>query len=137
MDSVKPIVSLPDLTAKVAGTEAAAAKVNEDKKEKIAKDFESVLVYRLLMEMNNTIGQWGMEKEQTSEQVQSLFSLCLSDHISKSGGIGLWKDIKKTLDETADKDSGPKAMEVNPAPFPPSLDDRFTWVQVVPPSVDR
>jgi Rod binding domain-containing protein len=112
MDSVKPMVSLPDLTAKVAGTDAAAANVNEDKKEKIAKDFESVLVYRLLMEMNKTIGEWGMEKEQTSEQVQSLFSLCLSDHIAKSGGIGLWKDIKKTLDEAADKDSGPKAMEM-------------------------
>ena len=52
------------------------------------------------MEMNNTIGQWGMEKDQTSEQVQSLFSLCLSDQISKSGGIGLWKDIKKALDES-------------------------------------
>jgi Rod binding domain-containing protein len=112
MDFVKSIVSLPDLAANVAGTSAAAEKLNEDKREKLAKDFESVFIYRLLMEMNNATGEWGMEEDQTSEQVQSLFSLCLSDHISKNGGVGLWKDIKKTLDEAADKDSGLKAMEM-------------------------
>ena len=112
MDSIGPIIATADPAAKVVDKTKAAGKVSEGKTEQLAKDFESVLVYRLLMEMNNTIGEWGMEKEQTSEQVQSLFSLCLSDHIAKSGGIGLWKDIKKTLDEAADKDSGPKAMEL-------------------------
>jgi Rod binding domain-containing protein len=113
VDSIKPIIATPDLAARVIGKTKAAEELSEDKKEQLAKDFESVFIYRLLMEMNNTIGQWGMEKEQTTEQVQSLFSLCLSDHISKNGGIGLWKDIKRELDETTDKDSRPDRMELN------------------------
>jgi Rod binding domain-containing protein len=111
MDSVKSIVSMTDAMANAVEAVAKTDKLDESKREKLAKDFESVFTYRLLMEMNNTIGQWGMEKDQTNEQVQSLFSLCLSDHISKNGGIGLWKDIKKALDKTADKSSGQEVME--------------------------
>jgi Rod binding domain-containing protein len=113
VDSVKPMIIAPDLAADVSGKTRTAEKLSEDKKEQLAKEFESVFIYRLLMEMNNTIGQWGIEKEQTGEQVQSLFSLCLSEQIAKSGGIGLWKDIKKALDEAADKDSRPDRVGLN------------------------
>jgi Rod binding domain-containing protein len=104
---------MPDLTAKTAGTAAAAGKVSGEKTEKLAKDFESVFVYQLLTEMNKTIGEWGLEKEQTSEQVQSLFSMYMSQYISDNGGVGLWKDIKKSLDETANKNSSTGKVEVD------------------------
>lgn len=99
MDSLKPIIASPQIgSVKAIGAEAEAKGISEQKKEKIAKDFESVFIYRLLMEMNSTIGQWGLEKEQGDEQVQSLFALCLSEYVSKNGGVGLWKDIKASLE---------------------------------------
>ena len=113
MDSIKPIIATADPTANAVEKMKAAGKVGEDKTEQLAKDFESVLTYRLLMEMNNTIGQWGMEKEQTEGQVQSLFSLYLSQHISENGGLGLWKEIKKSLDEMVGKGDRPDGVEMN------------------------
>ena len=99
---------MPDLAAKIQSPQNV--KADEKEKERIAKEFESVFIYRLLMEMNNTVGSWGMEKEQGNEQVQSLFALCLSDGISKSGGIGLWKEIKSQL-ETIEK-QGKSDLEI-------------------------
>ena len=67
--------------------------VSDEKKEQIAKDFESVLLYKMLDEMKNTIGDWGADKDGASKQVHGIFWLCLARDIANSGGIGLWKDI--------------------------------------------
>jgi len=71
--------------------------MSDEKKKQVAKDFESVLISKLLDEMKNTIGQWGFEKDSSAEQIQGIFSLCLSQHIANNGGFGLWKDIYKFL----------------------------------------
>jgi len=71
--------------------------MSEEKKKQAAKDFESVFINKLLDEMNNTIGQWGFEKDGVSKQIQGLFSLYLSEHIANSGGFGLWKDVYQFL----------------------------------------
>ena len=66
---------------------------SDEQKEQIAKDFESVLIGKLLDEMKDTIGEWGFEKDGASRQVQGMFWLYLSQELANSGGFGLWKDI--------------------------------------------
>ena len=70
---------------------------SEERKKQIAKDFESVLVNKLLGEMKNTIVDWGFEKDETSRQVQGIFWLYLARDIANNGGFGLWKDIYQFL----------------------------------------
>ena len=71
--------------------------VSEEKKKQIAKDFESVLLNKMLDEMKNTVGDWGFEKDGPSNQVQGIFWMFLSRDIANNGGIGLWKDIHQFL----------------------------------------
>ena len=71
--------------------------IPEEKKEQIAKDFESVLLNKMLDQMKNTIGNWGFEKDGPSNQVQGIFWLYLARDIANNGGIGLWKDIHQYL----------------------------------------
>jgi len=75
VDSAKLIltesVSPPELLGQLEISKLNS--VSEDEKEKIAKDFESVLLNKLLGEMQNSIGDWGMEKSGPFKQVQGLF----------------------------------------------------------------
>ncbi|MHC4636995.1 MAG: hypothetical protein ACYTBP_06670 [Planctomycetota bacterium] len=72
---------------------------DEQKKIKFAKDFESVFVNKLLDEMRKTVGDWGFEKDGTSKQIDGLFSMFLAQDISNNGGLGLWKEIYKSLSD--------------------------------------
>lgn len=71
--------------------------MSEERKKQVAKDFESLLINKLLDEMKNTIGDWGFEKDGVSMQVQGIFWLYLARDIANNGGLGLWKDIYQTL----------------------------------------
>lgn len=71
--------------------------ISEEKKKQIAKDFESLLINKLLDEMKNSIGDWGFESDGASRQIQGIFWLYLAQDISDNGGLGLWKEIYKTM----------------------------------------
>jgi len=71
--------------------------IPEQKKEQIAKDFESILLSRLLDEMKSSIGDWGFEESASSEQIQGIFWLYLARHLANNGGLGMWRDIYQTL----------------------------------------
>jgi Rod binding domain-containing protein len=71
--------------------------VSEDKKSQVAKDFESVLLNKLMDEMKNTIGGWGFDEDGPCEQIQGIFWLYLARDMANSGGVGLWKDIYQFL----------------------------------------
>ncbi|MHC4616164.1 MAG: hypothetical protein ACYTEQ_00265 [Planctomycetota bacterium] len=87
-------------TKPVAEGQDKVSGFSEQEKVQLARDFESVLISRLLDEMKNTIGDWGFEKDGAAEQVQGLFWLCLTRHISDNGGIGLWKNIREFLTDS-------------------------------------
>jgi Rod binding domain-containing protein len=95
MDSAKLIltesVRPPELLGQLETSSLNSA--SEEKKKQIAKDFESVLLNKLLAEMQNTIGDWGFEKNGPFKQVQGMFNLFLARDVANNGGIGLWKDI--------------------------------------------
>jgi Rod binding domain-containing protein len=71
--------------------------ISEEKKKQAAKDFESVLLNKLLDEMKDSIVDWGSEKDGASEQIQGIFWLYLARDIANNGGLGLWKDIYQFL----------------------------------------
>jgi len=70
---------------------------SDEKKKQIAKDFESVLLNKLFDQMSKSVGNWGFEKDGASEQIQGIFWLYLARDIANNGGMGLWKDIYKSL----------------------------------------
>jgi len=71
--------------------------ITDEKKKQVAKDFESVLLDKLLNEMKNSIVDWGLEKDAASKQTQGIFWLYLARDIANNGGLGLWKDIYQFL----------------------------------------
>lgn len=97
MDSAKLILTQPVLTGVPLAHLGDLDSISEQRKKQVARDFESILVNKLLDAMENTIGQWGFEKDGASKQVNGLFSLYLSDHIAKNGGLGLWPAIYESL----------------------------------------
>jgi Rod binding domain-containing protein len=82
--------------------------IPEQKKEQIAKDFESILLSQLLDEMKSSIGDWGFEESASSEQIQGIFWLYLARHLANNGGLGMWRDIYQTLpnSEQTNKNDG-------------------------------
>lgn len=73
---------------------APSARSLEEQKRQIARDFESVLLTKLFDQVQESIGDWGFEEEDTaSQQVQGLFWLYLARDVADKGGLGLWKDI--------------------------------------------
>jgi len=81
---------------------------SEDEKKQTAKDFESVLLSRLLDEMKRTIGDWGFDEDGAAEQIQGIFWLGLSSQLANDGGLGLWKDIYQFLTKP-DQTNTPKS----------------------------
>ncbi len=99
MDSAKLIltepVSPPAMLEQL--DKSMLSSISEGKKKQAAKDFESVLLNKLLDEMKNSVVDWGSEKDATSKQIQGIFWLYLARDIANNGGLGLWKDIYQLL----------------------------------------
>lgn len=92
----------PEVLPNVKGIENAP----DEQKKKLAKDFESLLIGRLLDEMNNTVGGWDEEDDQVFGQIKGIFNLYLSQHIGSNGGFGLWKQIYESLSQLEQKGNG-------------------------------
>jgi Rod binding domain-containing protein len=65
--------------------------------ERAAKDFESVLLHRLLEEMRRTIPESGLLESGISDQVQGLFYFYLSQEVANQGGLGVWKELYRQM----------------------------------------
>ncbi len=102
MDSVKLIltepVSPPSLLEQL--DKSRLNSISGEKKEQVAKDFESILLTKLLDEMKNSIVDWGLEKDATSKQIHGIFWLYLARDVANNGGLGLWKDIYQFLSDS-------------------------------------
>jgi Rod binding domain-containing protein len=116
MDSAKLILTEP--VAPPSRLEnlhrAELDKASDEKKKQVARDFESVLLNKLLDQMSKSVGNWGFAEDGASKQVQGIFWLYLARDIANKGGMGLWKDIYNSL-------TGPG--KTNPATN--SLDDQI------------
>ncbi|HUS92813.1 MAG TPA: rod-binding protein [Phycisphaerae bacterium] len=89
---------------------------NDEALKQAAKDFESVLLDRLLNEMKNTIPDSGLTDDGVSKQVQEIFWSHLARDIADKGGLGLWKDLYRQWSQAAEAaGAGPAAPEETPA----------------------
>ena len=125
MDSTELIltgnVAPPELLDHLAGRPVVKGQTDEihnlsqEKKKQAAKDFESVLLGRLLDEMKNTVGDWGFEKDCASQQIQGIFWLYLARDIADKGGVGLWTDIYEFLGGSDSANTTPESPGQPPA----------------------
>jgi len=67
----------------------------------IARDFESVLLSRLFEQVQQTMGNWDQPEDGAAPQVQGLFWLYLAREVADQGGIGLWKEIYRGIEQMA------------------------------------
>jgi Rod binding domain-containing protein len=88
-----------------------AVSADDNKTAKIARDFESVLLTKLLDEMKNTIGNGLGEEEAGSEQVKGLFWFCLAQDMSEKGGLGLWKDLNRFFKDMQKTDASAQSLD--------------------------
>jgi hypothetical protein len=94
---ITPSGALETTSAAKAGSTRSGdvGSVNDKKTEKIAKDFESVLLTKVLEGMENTVSQFSTEEEAGSGQIKGLFTLFLGRDLADNGGLGLWKDLNR------------------------------------------
>ncbi|MDO8302390.1 MAG: rod-binding protein [Sedimentisphaerales bacterium] len=85
--------------------------IGEERKKKIAKDFEGVLVSKVMEEMQNSVPESGLFEDETSKQTQSLFSMCMSQDVANKGGFGLWKQIYEQMGTMPERSASPQAMD--------------------------
>jgi Rod binding domain-containing protein len=64
---------------------------------KAAKDFESVLLHRLLEEMRKTVPDSELLDSPASDQMMSMFYMYLAQDTAQKGGLGLWKQIYQQM----------------------------------------
>jgi Rod binding domain-containing protein len=87
---------------RTAAVEATGTASPQQKRQvRLAKDFESILMTRMVEEMKNTVGQWGGDEEEdgASQQMQGIFWMHMAQHIGENGGIGLWKQIAEVMSQ--------------------------------------
>lgn len=104
-------VGRPDMLGELKGVEQAS----DERKKELAKEFESLIVNRLLDEMNNTVSGLGLDEDGASKQIKGIFNFCLSQHIGANGGFGLWKEIYESLEQ----------IDQNPVEGPKELDKQI------------
>ena len=112
MNSILPSQVMPVLPVKQI-EKSRLDNIEEQKKEQVARDFESLLLNNLLDQMKNTVGEWGFEKDSASGQVDGLFWLYLARDISDKGGLGLWKDIYNSLPDNEQAKHAEQSLEGN------------------------
>lgn len=89
--------SLSDSLAGLSGSSPTNANVVQSpadiKNEQAAKDFEAVLLHKMLQQMANTIPDSPLLNEGAGKQVRDMFWHYLAQDLSDKGGLGLWKQI--------------------------------------------
>jgi len=83
----------------------------EEERKQAAKDFEAVFINKLLDEMKVDAQSWGFEENDSREQIQGIFNFYLSTHLAQNGGLGLWKDIYKSLTNLTQPDAKTEPLD--------------------------
>ena len=67
----------------------------------VAKDFESVLLTKVVEEMAKTVESSDLADDAAGDQVYDLFYSQLAQDMAAKGGFGLWKQIARQLGDKA------------------------------------
>ncbi len=88
----------------------ASIDYDEEKKKKVARDFESIFIHQLMETMKATIPDEESE-DVAAGQVKSMYWSFMAQAISDQGGLGLWKDIYKSMSNNTDASNVQQASE--------------------------
>ncbi|MGC9453819.1 MAG: rod-binding protein [Phycisphaerae bacterium] len=66
-----------------------------------AKDFESVLLHKLLETMDRTVLRSELFDSPASDQIRGMFRHYLAQELAQAGGLGLWKQLHGQLQDSA------------------------------------
>lgn len=77
--------------------EAATAQIG--RRTEISKEFESLLLTRLLSEIGNAISSWDEPEDMAGQQIHGLFWWQLAEYVGNSGGLGLWTQILQQINQ--------------------------------------
>ncbi|MCD6364945.1 MAG: rod-binding protein [Planctomycetes bacterium] len=104
-----PALAAGDL-ARAAGLEASNSR-DARKTAEAAKDFEAVLLNKIMEAMERTIPKSGLLDGGATEQIRSMFWMHLADELADNGGLGLWKDIQRQMQQRTGKYTGAEKLE--------------------------
>ncbi len=109
MEAMKPLGA--DLNQ--AARTLTSANAGDKAKMKAAKDFEAVLIYKLLEEVKKTIPESGLlGGGAQTRQMQDIFWHYLSDELAAQGGFGMWKQIYGQIGKEYQADPAGQSVEV-------------------------
>jgi Rod binding domain-containing protein len=93
-----PIPSVSDVMS-LCGPSGSSLRVPKDAGQavQVAKDFESILVTRLLNEMRSSVPEDGLFGDGVSKQVEDMFWYYLGQEIGSKGGLGIWQEIYRQM----------------------------------------
>lgn len=111
MSQANVISSLPSLGAAGKATAKLGGANSPQELQKVAKDFESVLLVRLFQAMSSTVPTEGLLNDPTTKQVNDMFWMYLAQDLAENGGMGLWQDIYKNMSELAGQQQSRPALE--------------------------
>jgi Rod binding domain-containing protein len=77
----------------------------------VARDFEAVLLHRLLEEMRRTIPESGLLESRITDQVQGLFWYYLAQEAADKGGLGLARELERQMGAAGTGDPPPPTVE--------------------------
>lgn len=105
-----------DLMSSGMRTGEAQIDHEDEKLKKVAKDFESVFIHKLLDTMKDTIPESDLE-DSSSKQIKSMYWSFLAQAVADQGGLGLWEQIYEQMPKPNAAQAAADAMknEVQPA----------------------
>ncbi|MFP4052714.1 MAG: rod-binding protein [Phycisphaerae bacterium] len=68
--------------------------------ERTAKQFESLLVTRMVESMRKSIPDSNLTQDAASGQMQDMFWQFMGQEVGNQGGLGLWKQVMRQIQET-------------------------------------
>ncbi len=92
-----------------------------------AKDFESVLLEKMLSSMGETVLHSGLLDSPATKQTEGMFWSYLARDLADKGGLGLWRDIYdqwSRMGVAGETDGGTGDAEPSPAEGAASLEVR-------------
>ncbi len=82
--------------------------------EAAARDFESLLLHKLLEAMDKTIIRSELFDSNSSDQIRGMFNHFLAQELAQQGGIGLWRQLHRQMrdmTQTPDGDQDRPSLE--------------------------
>ena len=89
-----------NLSADAIRTADGKVDIEDMRRRKVARDFESIFIRQIIDKMKETIPESDLA-DSSSEQIQSMYWSFLGDAIAEKGGFGLWKQIYEQMPKSS------------------------------------